>query len=322
MELIIEELTRGNKLVARHKYTANDISVGRGYNNDLILSDPHVCPEHLNLSFDGEQWTITDLGTVNGSFFSKSDTPVSGNVVRSGDIIQMGHSKIRIVFPNHPVEASIELSRLEGFINFVRHPAILIANLVIFTLVSMYMLYLNQVEETTITKLFVESTMQKLLVFGLWPVAVAIVAQLTKNEARIFAQISASFTIFNISMLIDFFEKIMLFNTSSAITLTWLVTIVSIATTYCLFWLNCYISFVMTAKRRIKIAGLMTAFLFGLIFLYQIASKPEFRYQPRYNGTVMAPKYVLKEGQSVDEYLEETQALFEDRMKEAEKTDD
>ena len=69
MEIIIEEITRGHKLIARHKFLQDNINIGRGYDNDIIMADPHICAQHLGLNFNGEHWVLNDEDTINGSFY-------------------------------------------------------------------------------------------------------------------------------------------------------------------------------------------------------------------------------------------------------------
>ena len=64
MEIIIEEISHGHKLLSRQKFAPNNITIGRGYDNDIIISDPHVCPEHLQLHFNGEHWLVDDQGSI------------------------------------------------------------------------------------------------------------------------------------------------------------------------------------------------------------------------------------------------------------------
>ncbi|MCW8834679.1 MAG: FHA domain-containing protein, partial [Colwellia sp.] len=55
-EIIIEEVSKGHKLLHRHKLTKKQIHIGRDYHNDIILSDPHICPSHACLTFVNGQW--------------------------------------------------------------------------------------------------------------------------------------------------------------------------------------------------------------------------------------------------------------------------
>ena len=72
-EIIIEEITRNHKLLHRHRLNQNEVSIGRNYHNDIILTDPHICPQHLSLSYSQDTWRINDNNSVNGTSLENSE---------------------------------------------------------------------------------------------------------------------------------------------------------------------------------------------------------------------------------------------------------
>jgi hypothetical protein len=66
--------------------------IGRGQDSAFRLPDTGVSRRHFEISWDGQQATLTDLGSTNG-------TTVNGNPVQSwqlndGDVIRVGHSSL------------------------------------------------------------------------------------------------------------------------------------------------------------------------------------------------------------------------------------
>jgi Protein of unknown function (DUF3662)/FHA domain len=66
--------------------------VGRGQDSAFRLPDTGVSRRHLEISWDGHQATLTDLGSTNG-------TTVNGNPIQTwqlgdGDVIRVGHSSL------------------------------------------------------------------------------------------------------------------------------------------------------------------------------------------------------------------------------------
>jgi Protein of unknown function (DUF3662)/FHA domain len=66
--------------------------IGRGQDSAFRLPDTGVSRRHLEITWDGQQATVTDLGSTNG-------TTVNGNPVQSwqlndGDVIRVGHSSL------------------------------------------------------------------------------------------------------------------------------------------------------------------------------------------------------------------------------------
>jgi hypothetical protein len=309
MELIIEEISRGHKLLSRQKFSQSSVHIGRGYQNDIIVSDPHVCSEHLHLQFDGDDWLASDQGSVNGSFLEQNKQPIMQYKVQSGDVISIGKSQVRLVFPEHPVEESITVSPFENLINLARNPVILALSILLFTFIAGWIVNLNNAKDVTLTQMLVPA-IGLTLGFALWPAAVSVVSHLTKHDARFWGQVGICFIFFNLMWLSDFFENIVNFNTSSNMPFIWLMAIIPLALAFALFWLNCYIGFHMTARRRNVMSVGFVVLLFGGSFIVQMSKKPEFSARPHFSTTIMTPSFLFASSSSVDKFVEDSSELF------------
>lgn len=318
MEIIIEEIGRNKKLLARHKFLTNKVTLGRGYNNSVILSDPHICPEHLSIEFDGENWLVKDNDSINGSFLAESKQNADQHIIHSGDIIRLGKSFIRIILPNHPVESTVPFSFFEGFIDFLRKPLIIAFNIAFFTLIAGLMFYLNQPSDVNFTQVIVRA-IGITLMFATWPVMIALISHFNKHEARIVTQLAVSFAFFNLMWFSDVFESIVAFNLSANWSLDNLIALVPIALAFLMIWLNCYIGFHMSKRKRTIIALSITTVLFGGGYMIQLSKQPDFSVLPNYDATIMNPVFKFAPSSSVDEFIEDTNKLFEKTAKEAQK---
>ncbi len=318
MEIIIEEIGRNKKLLARHKFLTNKVTLGRGYNNSVILSDPHICPEHLSIEFDGENWLVKDNNSINGSFLAESKQNADQHIIHSGDIIRLGKSFIRIILPNHPVESTVPFSFFEGLIDFLRKPLIIAFNIAFFTLIAGLMFYLNQPSDVNFTQVIVRA-IGITLMFATWPVMIALISHFNKHEARIVTQLAVSFAFFNLMWFSDVFESIVAFNLSANWSLDNLIALVPIALAFLMIWLNCYIGFHMSKRKRTIIALSITTVLFGGGYMIQLSKQPDFSVLPNYDATIMNPVFKFAPSSSVDEFIEDTNKLFEKTAKEAQK---
>lgn len=67
--------------------------VGRSANCALRPSDPRVSAEHATIIWTGEEWSIRDLGSRNGTFVNGTRVEVGGATpLRCGDIVSFGRS--------------------------------------------------------------------------------------------------------------------------------------------------------------------------------------------------------------------------------------
>jgi hypothetical protein len=295
------------------------VSIGRNYQNDIILTDPHICPEHLSLKYSQGIWYLNDNNSVNGTLLeNKQDKRQDAHqqVINDGDVIILGKSQLRVLFSDHQVSETIALSPFESLIDLIRHPIAVFISLALFMLIAGNISYLNQQVETNISQLFVSAFSMSLL-FSLWPAGVALVSHLTKNEPRILAQFGISFVFFILMWFSDLLEEIVAFNSASNSALGLLTALLPILLAFSLFWLNSYIGFHMSAKRRAVVAISITALLFGGTYLLQYSKKREFNPHPNYNATIMAPVFLIAPSNSVDDFVKQSNDLFEQASKAA-----
>jgi hypothetical protein len=153
--------------------------------------------------------------------------------------------------------------------------------------------------------------------FALWPAGVALVSHLSKQESRLMAQLGVSFAFFNLMWFSDVLQTIMIFNSASNNVLPMIMTFISVILAFSLFWLNSYIGFQMSSKRRLVVSASITILLFGGSYLIQYSKKPEFNPRPNYNSTIMMPSFLLSSSSSVDEFINDSSKLFNNTSKKA-----
>jgi hypothetical protein len=68
--------------------------VGRGAGCNLLLSDPTVSRQHIELRREGDAWIVHDLGSLNG--VSVNGWRVDRAELRNGDVISLG--AVELVF--------------------------------------------------------------------------------------------------------------------------------------------------------------------------------------------------------------------------------
>jgi pSer/pThr/pTyr-binding forkhead associated (FHA) protein len=95
--------------------TAEEITIGRGSRNDIVLQDTDVSREHCRLFRQGNSYELEDLGSTRGTFVDGQ--PVVGTRrLRSGSIIELGdnitleyrHTESRHNLPARPAEEKVK----------------------------------------------------------------------------------------------------------------------------------------------------------------------------------------------------------------------
>jgi len=68
--------------------SSDNVSLGRGLENDIVLEDRRVSRIHARLTKTGGVWTVRDEGSTNGTFVN--GRMVSQHVLKNGDRLSLG----------------------------------------------------------------------------------------------------------------------------------------------------------------------------------------------------------------------------------------
>ncbi|GAA0177616.1 FHA domain-containing protein [Clostridium sediminicola] len=74
----------------------DNLTIGRGDKNTLILYDQYVSKKHAKIYFEKNEYVIKDLGSTNGVIIN--DEVIEGEMyLEIGDIIQIGENVFKII---------------------------------------------------------------------------------------------------------------------------------------------------------------------------------------------------------------------------------
>ncbi len=117
-------------------FNQDRVFIGRGFGNDMILLDPYVSAQHAVVSVSPEgKIGVADCQSENGTFLMprQSDREAAGHLL-SGEIFRVGHTKIRVFLPDHPLAVTKKLN--------VEKPPKPVASLTLwYALVGFFVLY-------------------------------------------------------------------------------------------------------------------------------------------------------------------------------------
>lgn len=90
---------RGPEQGARFELKQPLVTVGRGSDSTIFLDDVTVSRRHAELKRSETGWTLSDVGSLNGSYVNKN--LIDTQVLTTGDEVQIG--KYRFIFAQAPV---------------------------------------------------------------------------------------------------------------------------------------------------------------------------------------------------------------------------
>jgi hypothetical protein len=170
----IEIVSPHRQVMARHRLLGGEVRIGRGYDNDLVLDDPHVAAQHLILTRDtAGRWIAEDLGSVNGLRREAGGKPQPRLELDGDQPIWIGRTLLRVRDSAYPVIPERPLGR--------ERPLWLPAGIVLILATGLSLL-LNWERQTT------EPQISQILIIGLTSAGlIALWAGLWSLIGRLFA---------------------------------------------------------------------------------------------------------------------------------------
>jgi hypothetical protein len=107
----IEVLSRPRDVAVRQRVMTDTFTIGRAYDNDLVLDDPHVAAHHLRIARDeAGAWTVEDLGSRNGLYVDGDRARKSCIVLDGGTTLRVGQTGLRLRTSAQPVPDEVPLA--------------------------------------------------------------------------------------------------------------------------------------------------------------------------------------------------------------------
>jgi hypothetical protein len=106
--LVIEVLNAHGMIAARAFVRALPATIGRGYENDIVLADPYVDATHLRIAEDASGVYAEDAGSVNGMRVNDATARVTRAPVVNGTRLRIGRTLLRVVDPAAPLAAAVK----------------------------------------------------------------------------------------------------------------------------------------------------------------------------------------------------------------------
>src|SRR5262245_23266092 len=78
--------------------TTDTIVIGRGHDCDVVLHDSRVSRRHCKIYREERNFIISDLRTTNGVFLNDPKIRINTHVLKNGDEILFGGSRLRVEF--------------------------------------------------------------------------------------------------------------------------------------------------------------------------------------------------------------------------------
>lgn len=310
MAKIIVELTRYRGHKEHHVFTSRRLTIGRGYDNDIIIPDPYVSTSHAVLSYgDGGTWHIEDTGSENGIFIGQGAKRCPKADIASGDEIVIGKTTLRVFYPSHPVEPAKRLIHPDRIFDKTGRQAN--GWILLFLTFCAYALstYLESPKKVYAPQLLlsgIAAVISIVMGAGVW----AFIGHLIKNKSRFIHQISI-FSVFFLSLLIIneaigiigyLFSSSFIVMTLSAIIIPSFISILLIS--------NLYIATNISLRKRAIVSTAIGLCISIIVFLAYYANINEFSGMPEYFYKLKPPFIKVIPSKTTQQFLQKSNILF------------
>lgn len=174
----IEVLGRHREVVARQRVAGTAVAIGRAYDNDVVLDDPHVAAHHLRIARapDGT-WTAEDLGSLNGLYADGEAKRRERIAVDASTTLRIGHTGLRLRSAAEAVAAELPLRRSAH-----RWPAALVCIALVFAL-GLLELWLAETGEPKLIR-YLTPLLALAAVVAVWTAAWAVISRVFSGHAQ------------------------------------------------------------------------------------------------------------------------------------------
>jgi hypothetical protein len=184
----IEVLSRNGEVAARERIEAHEARIGRAFDNDVVVDDPHVAAHHLRI-YRGEDGELLaeDLGTLNGLYTEHGAQRIERLPLAKEPGIRIGRTILRVHDAAHPVAAEKLLTRPRAHARWAAGLGIALF------LMLLAMSWLNLTQEPTANHILLP-LLGLVTVIALWSSLWAVLSRVFFGQARFALQLRIAVT--------------------------------------------------------------------------------------------------------------------------------
>ncbi len=311
MELAIEVFEQGQHRSFVVRSSKPLVHIGRGWNNEVIVRDPLVDAEHLQIYTDDAGFIrVRDLQSKNGTRLKGKKLPPDAELP-FGEVIRIGHSSIIIHKGSEPVKDAEPIPQFEPVIERMQQPSI-----AIFALFAALLVAFLSGQFSPDISIENDDRIGRAMFFGLglifWSSLWGVVARLLRHEMAFWGHLTLSSVTCSFILIADFFIDWMSFNLLSVPLSNYGYSVLfSIALIGWIF-IGLDMSTRLKPLRRAAISFGITGMVVLVMFVFPVGGRvePDPGTPPMVNLTQPPSRLVVKDI-SVEEFLQRSANIFD-----------
>lgn len=316
MKLIIRITDKSGRRIERHTLGKKPLTIGRAWDNDIILQDQFVDADHLSVSLlsagdNAGRLELHDWATTNGTMVDNRSIVGEDNRYRSGEKIKIGDTTLEIL----DASVAVEKTAVRSFWFFMHQRFHSLPSLFWLTLVALVVGICDQqlltAEPTKLSNALL--TMSLTLLFLLvWSLLFGFISKLIRGESNIRTHWALACVGLVVINVLAWLLLVIRFN-MQAVDLTQALTAlvmgcVSVVLLYALLTYATHLS----ARYKILCSTLVVIGVVASFYSDMLLKEPHQRWTaqgPTEAGN-LPPVFMLRDASDIDQYMQDTSYLF------------
>ena len=310
MAKIVLEITADSRAHREyHSFASAAVTVGRGLDNDVILSDPYVSSRHLLVERDGAGLKVLDRDSENGMYVNGVKHLGGGVEVPSGEEILIGKTRLRIYLEEHPVPPARVLVERSPLYKLAGKPAVAWGLLLAVAGLALLEAHWNTTKNESLLKLLPSpiGVLSSVLVWaGLW----TFIGRLLRHRMCFLEHVSVCGLWFLSSEILDNVVHYVSFYANSKP----LGTALGYAVNSGIFIVTLFATLTfatnMTPRKKMVFAGVFTGILVLSFAGLRLSVAEYYAWEPPYDTVLEPPVFGVPKARSVPDFVGRTDRLF------------
>ncbi|MFT6757174.1 MAG: hypothetical protein ACJA0M_001054 [Chitinophagales bacterium] len=296
---VVEVHSKAGRLLSRQRMPSDSFTVGRGYNNDLLLDDPYVKAEHVHIKAnENGDWRIVD-----------ADNPYQEAVVKSGEALVVGKTRLKIFDATYAVPTAKNVNDFESSLISSGRLSVCVGLMLLAVVLQAAEAYVSSASEVRWTIVFTEALVAAasfMFIAGFW----ALLSRLLRHEERFLPLLTVLLKVSVLMWLFDLVISLLGFNLNDPKLIFIIGSLLAgVITAY--YFYACLV-LVTSLRRRVQsIASLVVGVMVTLLVSADLViGVDKFSAGVNYSGSMYPPVVIVANGISVEDFISATADVF------------
>lgn len=166
------------------------IRIGRSFECDIILDDPYVSEEHVEISVKDDGFEIKDLGSLNGTKVKKELIREDVCLIDSGQSCVLGKTKLRFYSSMHKIGETLKNDWTKKLQEWLSHPVMAIFLLLFATVMSVLVEYKSTYDSHFLSNSAIPMMFGVPVIIGVISAVVSLFEYMQKRKSTFFITVS------------------------------------------------------------------------------------------------------------------------------------